>query len=257
VTTKNPASALGEALGKLIEDELERIISPICKARGYVYDRGGSRPDKRKGIKLTMVNRSGNKYQLDAIIETPGGAPVVLVESKYLRYKKHNRDKASWTCASHYSLRKSHPTIRKSTAVLSGNWSVPAKEFMQSFGIEFYEIPFAHTCAVLRTHGVEFDWPEKDSLTPLESWKSFQLLSPETKEAVGRELLEPIRDRLAMGVETTLSLGEDIAKNLQEVEILLKTNRNEYFTYSFASAGDAISFLAKLQVDAPDLRGKL
>jgi len=73
VSISNPASALGEAIGWLIEDELQRILEPVCKRYGYVYDRGGPRPGKRKGVKLSMVNRSGNKYQLDAVIEEPGG----------------------------------------------------------------------------------------------------------------------------------------------------------------------------------------
>src|SRR3990172_6666856 len=162
MTVVNSASALGEVVGKLIEDEIERIIRPICGANGYVYDKGGRRPEKRVGVKLTMINRSGNAYQLDGVIELPDGSPIVLLESKYLRYKKHNRDKASWTCSAHYSLRKSYPTIRKSIAVLSGNWSLPSKKFMQSFGIKLYRIPFDTICNALDDYGIMFDWPEKD-----------------------------------------------------------------------------------------------
>jgi hypothetical protein len=79
----NAASALGEAIGKLIEDEIERILSPFCQAKNYKYDRGGLRPEKRKGVKLSMVNKSGNEYLLDGIIENPEGLPVLLIESKY------------------------------------------------------------------------------------------------------------------------------------------------------------------------------
>jgi hypothetical protein len=150
----NWASALGETIGKLIEDEIERTLKPVCTAKGYYYDRGGPRPGIRSGKKLQMVNHSGNTYQLDAVIENPERWPVVLLESKYLRYKKHNRDKASWTCASHYSLRKTHPTVRKSIAVLSGNWSKPSKAFMESFGIELYEVPFESMCQVLGEYGI-------------------------------------------------------------------------------------------------------
>jgi hypothetical protein len=254
---KNPASALGEAVGKLIEDELERTLSPLCSKRGFIYDRGGERPSKRTGVKVAMVNKSGNVYQLDGVIENSVGEPVVILESKYLRYKKHNRDKGSWTCAAHYSIRKSHPTIRKSIAVLSGNWSTPSKKFMESFGIELYEIPFDLMCKVLEKYGIEFDWHEKDQVTPQDSWRDFQKLNDEQKRHIGEELVNQIRDPLVRSVATTLELEEDWAKRLQEVELLLKTDRNEYFTYSFAAARDAIQFLLSLQVDAPDLRGKL
>ncbi len=257
MTVKNPASALGEAIGKLIEDELERTLSPLCSERGFIYDRGGQRPSKRKGVKVTMVNKSGNVYQLDGVIENSVGEPIVILESKYLRYKKHNRDKGSWTCAAHYSIRKSHPTIRKSIAVLSGNWSTPSKKFMESFGIELYEIPFDFMCKVLKEQAVEFDWHEKDQVTPQDSWRNFQKLTDAKKKLMGEKLVTHIHDPLTRSVTMTLEMEEDWVKSLAEVELLLKTERNEYFTYTFASAREAIQFLLSLQVDAPDMRGKL
>jgi hypothetical protein len=254
---KNPASALGEAVGKLIEDELEQTLALVCSQHGYIYDRGGERPAKRKGVKVSMINKSGNIYQLDAVIENSKGEPIVILESKYLRYKKHNRDKGSWTCAAHYSIRKSYPTIRKSIAVISGNWSTPSKKFMESFGIELYEIPFEFMCNVLESHGVEFDWHEKDQVTPQQSWRNFQTLKESTQKTIGKKLVEPIREALVGSIVMTLELEEDWVKRLKEIELLLKTDRNEYFTYSFSSARDTIQFLLNLQVDAPDLRGKL
>lgn len=124
-----------------------------------------------------MANASGNKYRLDAIIENPDGKPVVLLESKYLRYKKHNRDKGSWTCAAHYSLRKTHPTIRKSVAVLSGRWSEPSKAFLQSFGIELHHIEFPTMCAVMTDFNIDFDWAEDNQEVPNQGWSTFLSLS--------------------------------------------------------------------------------
>jgi hypothetical protein len=254
---KHAASALGETIGKLIEDEIERCITPICKQRRYYYDRGGKRPDTRNGVKLSMVNKSGNLYQLDGVIENAEKKPIVLIESKYLRYKKHNRDKGSWTCASHYSLRKSYPTIRKSIAILSGNWSKPSKLFMESFGIELYEVPFDYMCEVLGKYDIDFDWPENDIRIPRSSWTKLKRLGSDQTLEIGGRLLDPIRRSLAESVALTLDDGENWAKRVKQVEILLKTDRNEYFTYTFTSNKDALQFLLKLQVDAPDLRGML
>lgn len=254
---KNAASALGEAIGKIIENELEKIIRPICEEYGYLFDRGGERPEKRKGVKLSMINKSGNHYQLDGVIETADGNPILLLESKYLRYKKHNRDKASWTCASHYQLRKSYPTIRKSIAVLSGNWSLPSKKFLESFGIELYEISFSNICDALMRYGIEFNWHEKDNVMPVKSWNRFQELSANTKEMIGQELLACIKQGLIESIMLTLRGGEDWAKRLKEIELLLKTNRNEYMAYRFETIRDAMSFLINLQEESTDLRGKL
>lgn len=254
---KNTASALGEAIGKLIEDELEQTLRPICSEHGYFYDRGGSRPSKRKGVKLSMVNSSGNRYQLDGIIENSSGAPVILLESKYLRYKKHNRDKGSWTCASHYSLRKAHPTIRKSIAVLSGRWSEPSKAFLRSFGIELHIIEFSVMCRVLKEFGIVFDWPEDNQKIPDRSWAKFLKLSQTQKSAIGRQMVDAIREPLKSSIRTTLEGGEDWPQHLKEIELLLKTDRNEYFTRTFPSAKDVIKFLLSLHEESQDLRGKL
>lgn len=254
---RNTASALGEAIGKLIEDEIERILQPICQQHNYTYDRGGLRPDKRKGKTLFMVNASGNKYQLDGVIENPDGKPVVLLESKYLRYKKHNRDKGSWTCASHYSLRKTYPTIRKSIAVLSGRWSEPSKAFMQSFGIELYHVDFPLMCSVMRDIGIDFDWPEDDREIPDRSWQTYLSLSEIDRQNIAHKLLESIREALASSVQTTLESGEDWPQHLTEIELLLKTDRNEYFTHVFHSAREALDYLLSLHDEVSDLRGRL
>lgn len=253
----NSASALGEAIGKIIEDEIERTLNPLCIEKGYYFDRGGARPEKRKGVKLQMVNKSGNFYQLDGVVETPDDKPIIIIESKYLRYKKHNRDKASWTCSAHYSLRKSYPSIRKSIAILSGNWSLPSKKFMESFGIELYEISFDHICKVLERYNIEFNWSEKDRNTPDKSWLSFQKLDSQSKNNIGTLLLNPIRNKLVQSVKFTLESGEDWAKRIQELELLLRTDKNEHFTYSFTTIKQVIQFLLDLQVDDPDLPQRL
>ena len=84
----NSASALGEAVGKLIEDEIENTLKPICEKDGYYFDRGGIRPEKRSGVKLFMINRSGNTYQLDGVIENSNGDPIVILESKGCKFQK-------------------------------------------------------------------------------------------------------------------------------------------------------------------------
>ena len=194
---------------------------------------GGIRPGKRSGVKLFMINRSGNTYQLDGVIENSQGDPIVILESKYLRYKKQNRDKASWTCSAHSSLRKSYPTIRKSIAVISGNWSPPSKKFMESFGIELHEISFEFMCNILADYGINFNWKEKDRQTPDISWATFLKLSIKKRKEIGKRLLNPVRKGLVKSIKFTLERSEDWAKLINELELLLKTDMNEYFTYSF------------------------
>ena len=104
----NPASALGEAAGKLFENAVIATLERVVGAYGYTVQ-----PQR-------LVNGTGNSYQIDAVISDDEGRPVIIVDPKYIRYTKHNRDKASWLCTAHYNLRKTHPTLRKSIAVLGG-----------------------------------------------------------------------------------------------------------------------------------------
>lgn len=141
----NPGSTLGEALGALIEGEVNRLTRPIAEEYGCVYVTAG-RPNPRTGqpTKLLLKDSSGNEYNIDAVIANQRMQPLVLIESKYIRYKKHNRDKGSWICTAHYSLRRSFPTIRKSIAVLAGSWSRSSKAMLNSFDINLFENLFGN-----------------------------------------------------------------------------------------------------------------
>lgn len=43
-----------------------------------------------------MYDQFGTEYKIDAVIANHAMQPIILFESKYLRYTKHNRDKGSW-----------------------------------------------------------------------------------------------------------------------------------------------------------------
>lgn len=130
----NPGSTLGEAIGMLVELEVNRLLRPIAEENGCVYITAGPiNPRTGRATKLLLKDAAGNEFQIDAVIANKRRQPLVLIESKYIRYTKHNRDKGSWVCTAHYSLRRTFPTIRKSIAVLVGNWSAPSKAMMKSF----------------------------------------------------------------------------------------------------------------------------
>ena len=67
----NPGSTLGEAVGALVEKEVNRLMRPIAEENGCVYVTAG-RPDPRTGraTKLLLQDDSGTKFQTDAVIAT-------------------------------------------------------------------------------------------------------------------------------------------------------------------------------------------
>ncbi len=241
-SVSNPASALGEAVGKLFESAILRGLQEEVERRNYTI-----RPAR-------LTNGTGNTYQIDAVVSDADGNPIVIIDPKYIRYTKHNRDKGSWLCVAHYNLRKTFPTIRKSIAVLAGRWSTPSKALIRSFGVETLEVPFGSMVSVLREYGVNFAWGEKDRETPRSSWERFARLDDNALTALAHDLAEGIIDQLQTAVVQVLDA--DIATlptRISGVEVLLKTDRDEMVLLTFDSIATSLQAMARLVSDRPDI----
>ena len=111
----NPGSALGEAIGILIELAINKRLDPIAKQNNCIYITAGAKnPKTQLDTKLLLKDSNGIEYNVDAVIANTKLQPLILIESKYIRYKKHNRDKGSWVCTAHQSLRKRFSSVRSS-----------------------------------------------------------------------------------------------------------------------------------------------
>ena len=241
-TVSNPASALGEAVGKVFEAAVLECLRTEVEARDCSI-----RPER-------MVNGTNNTYQIDAIVFDADDNPIILIDPKYIRYTKHNRDKVSWLCVAHYNLRKTYPTIRKSIAVLAGRWSEPSKELLRSFGVEILEVPFEHMVATLIEHDVDFDWPEKNRDIPRKAFDVWQDLDEEARGQVGEDLVASISADLQESVGRVLDVDVDsLPARLSEVEVLLKSDRGEIVLQSFGSVVDAVQAMTALLSDKPDI----
>lgn len=241
----NPAAALGEAAGKLFETGILKLLEPVAESRGY------SVSPKR------LVNGTGNTYQIDAVIFDAEQRPVIIVDPKYIRYTKHNRDKASWLCTAHYNLRKSYPTLRKSVAVLGGRWSAPSIALLQSFGVETLTVPFEHFCDVFDQASIQFDWHESDrSVAPI-SFERFQTLSERERSDIADALIAPVSQQLSESIEQVLGLDLSSAPHLiSGVELLIKTELNEMLLFQEENVHAAIARLLEMmpeRVDVSDL----
>ena len=238
----NPASALGEAVGKLFESAVVAGLRQEVEVRGYT-----THPAR-------LTNGTGNTYQIDAVVFDADENPVIIIDPKYIRYTKHNRDKGSWLCTAHYNLRKTYPTIRKSIAVLAGRWSDPSKALMRSFGVEILEVPFDGMVSILEEYGINFAWAEKDRETPRAAWEHFAGLENDTRVAIASHLTAGVIDRLRSAV--TQVLDADIATlptRISEVEVLLKTDRDEMVLLTFDSVASSLQAMARLVSDRPDI----
>jgi hypothetical protein len=208
------------------------------------------RPNPRTGrpTKLLLKDAAGNEFNIDSVIVNERMQPLVLIESKYIRYKKHNRDKGSWICTAHYSLRRTFPTVRKSIAVLAGNWSRSSKAMMQSFDVTLLEVGFPKIVETLAPYGVDLRWEEKERDKAMIAWQQWGQLSDAQYEEIARALLADIEPLLKESLKVTLD--SSLPREVQQVEITIETNLGESRRYFFTSLAEAVEFLEGFDEEA-------
>jgi len=110
---QNPGSALGEAIGAQMEMALNVFLKSLVEPLGcHFISKGLEKNEKTTrsltssasnlpARKLLLYDKFGTAYNIDSVITNDSLQPLILIESKYIRYKKHNRDKGSWVCTAH------------------------------------------------------------------------------------------------------------------------------------------------------------
>lgn len=238
----NPGSTLGEAVGAALEKGVNQLLRPIAEEYGCVYVSVGP-TNLRTGrpTKLLLKDAVGNTFNIDSIIANERLQPLVLIESKYIRYTKHNRDKGSWICTAHYSLRRTFPTIRKSIAVLAGNWSASSKAMMESFDVSLFEIGFSKIVDTLGEFGVDFQWEEKERDKAYKAWQRWKQLDDAQYQEIAYKLLSGVESALRLSLKDTLDIEKP--REIIQVEVIIETNLGESRSYIFESIEGALAFL--------------
>ena len=90
-TISNSGSAIGEAIGACMEKALNSLLEDVAHNHGVRYLTSGVRQTKsgKPPVKLLMFDNLGNNYDIDGVIANESMQPLILFESKYIRYKKH------------------------------------------------------------------------------------------------------------------------------------------------------------------------
>ena len=239
----NPGSALGEAIGSSMEDALKELLNEIADKYGCHYLTSGIRKTKggKKQKKLLMSDKSGNEYDIDGVLANQSMKPLIIFESKYIRYKKHNRDKGSWICHAHSAIRRRYHSIRSSIAILAGNWSGPSQAMMRSNNINLFLIPFDYICEILSELDIDFDWEEKDRDKAIRAWENFNKLNNEQKKSIGVKMIDSIKGNLVILIESILD--DTVEREVDKVLVELISNLGEVKVYEFESISDALDFL--------------
>ena len=189
----NYSSSIGQKIGKTFEAALSEHITRSVARYGAT-----ARSE-------SLLNGDDNEYDIDFVIRDKSGDARMLLEFKFIRYKKHNRDKGSWIKNAHGALRRSHPTITHSVAVLGGNWSKPSLEMLMG-NTHVLHIPFEVFANAYRDAGVVIEWPEThDGTLPKTAWEAEGTLSESAKSDIGNRIIDHVKDGLDSLVDDCLA----------------------------------------------------
>ena len=172
--------------------------------------------------------------------------PLILVESKYIRYKKHNRDKGSWICTAHSAIRRRYKSVRSSIAVLAGSWSQSSVTMMRSHDITIFMIPFDSICDLLAEYDVDFRWEEKEREKTIAAWQDFQKLTEVDKAQLGQSMIRVIERELRQRIIDIVS--DSVEREIDKIVLEIVSNLGEVSIFEFATVVETIEFLEKLDV---------
>lgn len=215
-TVSNPASALGEAIGKLIEEAIKQEISEkFIKYHSELQLTSGKLKDS-----------NNIDYDIDMIIQEYKDGnyyPIGLIEVKFLRYKKHMRDKGSWIKSAFAALRETYPTIIFTLAVLVGNWTRGSKDMLKKAGVDIVEIPFDRVVKVFEKYNIDVNWGETERDKAQKAWDAFSKLPDEEKRKIGVEL---VKDHVNQIIRIVESKYHEIKSEeaITRISILIHTN---------------------------------
>ena len=239
---QNPGSALGEAIGAQLEIALNSYLSEIVsKYSCHLISKGKQNPKTGKATKLLLYDNFGTAYNIDSVVTNEAMQPLILIEYKYIRYKKHNRDKGSWLCTAHNAVRRRYNSVRSSIAILAGSWSGSSVAMMKSHDINLFIIPFDKITELLKEHDIKFDWGEKDRDIAVDSWKRYSKLTAEQKLKIAEEMIFEIKSDLEAIIEKTLD--NSVIREVEKVTVEIHTNIGEVKRFDFINIQDALNFL--------------
>lgn len=239
---ENSIILLDEMIGAQMEIALNTYLTKLVNQYTYHFlAKGPVNPKTGKIIKLLIHDNSGNAYNIDSLIADESIQPIVLIEYKYTRYKKHNRDKGSWLCTAHSAIRRRYNSVRSSFAILAGSWSGSSVAMMKSHDINIFIIPFDKITELLKKHDIIFDWGEKDRHIAVESWTKYTQLSPTQKLEIAEEMIAVIKTDLEIAIEKTLD--NTTKREIEKVIIEIHTNIGEVKCFEFKDTQSALDFL--------------
>lgn len=193
-------ASAGHKLGQIIGDWYEEyFVLPLLQLVAnqlalFLDSRFRTRP-ARSSPKVLWVDDEGNAVDYDFVMEIEGsddsvGIPVAFIESFWRRGARHSKDKARDDTGKLQPMRDTYPTARFLGVVASGDFTQPARDLVQSRGIDLFWVPKSKLVSAFSHCGVVIDYadtmPEAEKATLADAAE--RALTPAVKHAAAEEL---------------------------------------------------------------------
>lgn len=164
--------AMGQYIGLLMERKIRKLLIPYNLIAHEKW-----------------ANSYGLTHEIDYVIGTRR-KPIVLIDSKYIKYQKHAREKANEIASMLISVKNAHSSVKLLIAILAGNFTPGSKRILSDRDIQVLHIPFETLAYNMRRHGLIIDWAEDDKMTAEKTWETYNKLSEEEVDRVANDFFD-------------------------------------------------------------------
>jgi len=223
--------AFGQRLGKLIEDEIHRVVHDCLYGTDFQFIPKGQ-----------LADLHGRLCTHDGLIVDREGHPYAVIESKVVQKAKHATEKAVKVAMEHPALKRAHPTLRSSIVVLAGDFTPEPLRMVEATGANLLFIPQDHLALVCREHGIEILWEDRQAGEyAVAALERYSALTSEQRKDLGERILKPVVAQLR---EAVIAAIAEVSENpVVGVWIDIFFQRGEIGHHEFDSIEAALDYL--------------
>lgn len=223
--------AFGQKLGKLLEDEIHRVVQDCLYGTDFEFVPQGR-----------LADLHGKLCTHDGLIVDRQGRPFAVIESKVIQKAKHATEKAAKVAREHPDLKRAHPTLRSSIAVLAGDFTPEPLRMVEASGANLLFIPQDHLSLVCRNYEIEILWEDRDAAqSAMAALERYNALTQKKRKALGQRIVQPIAEQLRAVVKATIA---DVPENpVRGVWVDIFFQRGEIGHHEFDSIEEALDYL--------------
>ncbi len=223
--------AFGQRLGKLIEDEIHRVVQDCLYGTDFEFIPKGQ-----------LADLHGKLCTHDGLVVDREGNPYAVIESKVIQKAKHATEKAAKVAREHPDLKRAHPMLRSSIVVLAGDFTPEPLRMVEASGANLLFIPQDHLASVCRDYGIEILWEDSEAATDaVAALERYNTLTQEERKDLGQRILQLVAAQLREIIEATIA---DVPENpVVGVWVDIFFHRGEIGHHEFDSIEAALDYL--------------